>query len=92
VVHSDDNAAACRRLYMKGKYFERIGWLGFVLIVSAYLFLTTRLLEPDAIAYHVMNLCGALCMAANAKHSGAKPLLWLNVVWAMVALLGLVRS
>jgi hypothetical protein len=77
---------------MKSRYYEQIGWLGFVLIVSAYLFLTIKWLAVNSVTYHLLNLTGALCMVANAKHSGARPLLWLNIVWAMVALLGLVQS
>lgn len=73
------------------KRYELIGWFGFVLIVSAYLFVTIRLLEVSSSTYHLMNLSGALCMVINAKHKGARPLLWLNIVWALVAIMGLVQ-
>jgi hypothetical protein len=73
------------------KHFELIGWLGFILIVSAYLFLTIKLLEVNSVHYHLMNLTGALCMVANAKYKRAKPLLWLNIVWALVAIVGLLQ-
>jgi hypothetical protein len=77
---------------MKNKqYFEQIGWLGFILIVSAYLFVTIKLVAVASASYHLMNLIGALCMVANAKHSRAKPLFWLNVVWALVSLTGLLQ-
>ncbi|MEQ1544831.1 MAG: hypothetical protein ABL924_07270 [Methyloglobulus sp.] len=39
----------------------------------------------------MMNLTGALCMATNAKHNKAKPLLWLNMVWFLIALMGLLQ-
>jgi len=73
------------------KYFEQIGWLGFILIVSAYLFVTIKLVDVNTAAYHLMNLIGALCMVVNAKHKGARPLFWLNIVWALVAIVGLVQ-
>jgi hypothetical protein len=41
--------------------------------------------------YHLMNLAGALCMAVNARHKEAKPLFWLNVVWSLVAVIGLIQ-
>lgn len=72
------------------KYYDWIGWLGFVLIVAAYLFLTLKFLGENSVPYHTLNLAGALCMIANAKHNRAKPLLWLNIVWALVAMLGLI--
>jgi hypothetical protein len=73
------------------KHLELIGWLGFVLIVSAYLFVTIKLVEVSSATYHLMNLAGALCMVVNARHNEAKPLFWLNVVWALVAILGLLQ-
>lgn len=73
------------------KHFEWIGWVGFILIVSAYLFVTIKLLEVSSPVYHMMNLVGALCMVINAKHKGARPLLWLNIVWALVAIVGLAQ-
>jgi hypothetical protein len=38
-----------------------------------------------------MNLAGALCMVANAGHNKARPLFWLNVVWSLIAVIGLIR-
>ena len=73
------------------KYFELIGWIGFILIVSAYLFITIKFLVATATAYHLMNLTGALCMVINAWHKSAKPLFWLNVVWSLVAMIGLMQ-
>jgi hypothetical protein len=71
------------------KHYEQIGWIGFVLIISAYLFVTIKLVEVSSPTYHLMNLSGALCMVANAKCNKAKPLFWLNIVWALVAIMGL---
>jgi len=76
---------------MTDKHVEQIGWLGFLLIVSAYLFVTIKFLDVGSTVYHLMNLAGALCMAVNARHKGAKPLLWLNLVWSLVAIIGLMQ-
>jgi hypothetical protein len=76
---------------MKGKRIDQIGWIGFILIVSAYLFVTIKLVVVSSAAYHLMNLFGALCMVLNARHKGATPLLWLNIVWALVAIIGLTQ-
>jgi hypothetical protein len=76
---------------MKDKYFECIGWLGFILIVSAYLFITIKFLDISSNIYQLMNLAGALCMVVNARHKQAPPLLWLNLVWALIAILGLLH-
>ena len=76
---------------MTEKHFERIGWIGFILIVSAYLFVTLKFLDVSSTGYHLTNLAGALCMAVNAKHNKARPLFWLNVVWSLIAVIGLIR-
>jgi hypothetical protein len=76
---------------MTEKHFEQIGWIGFALIVSAYLFVTIEFLDVSSAVYHLMNLAGALCMAANAKHNKAKPLFWLNLVWSLIAVIGLIQ-
>jgi len=76
---------------MSDKHFEQIGWIGFILIVSAYLLLTIRYLDISSAVYHLMYLAGALCLLVNAKHKEAKPLFWLNVVWSLVAVIGLIK-
>jgi hypothetical protein len=76
---------------MTDKYYEQIGWIGFILIVSAYLFITIKFLDVRSAVYHLMNLGGALCMMVNAKHKEAQPLFWLNVVWSLVAVIGLMQ-
>ena len=77
---------------MTNKHFEQIGWVGFTLIIGAYLFVTLKLLDVSSTTYHLMNLSGALCMVVNAKHKEAKPLFWLNVVWSLIAVIGLIQS
>ena len=76
---------------MTDKHFEQVGWIGFILIVNAYLFVTISFLDINSTVYHLLNLAGALCMATNARHNKAKPLFWLNVVWALIAVIGLTR-
>jgi hypothetical protein len=78
-------------MILSEKHYERIGWIGFILIVSAYLFVTIQLLDVRSSVYHLMNLAGALCMVVNARHKEAKPLFWLNVVWSLVAVIGLMK-
>jgi thiol:disulfide interchange protein len=76
---------------MTAKCVERLGWLGFMLIISAYFFVTVSAFEVSSSLYHLLNLAGALCMAANASHNKAKPLFWLNIAWSFIAAVGLIR-
>lgn len=84
-------ALNCKSSIAMKPYIEQIGWLGFVLIVSAYLFVTIKLVAISSATYHLMNLLGALCMVVNARHNKAKPLFWLNIVWSLIAIMGLLQ-
>ena len=77
---------------MKENHFDLLGWLGFVLIVSAYLLLTIGVISSESIEYHLPNFIGAACMAANAYHKKSHPLLWLNIVWFAVSIVGIWRA
>lgn len=77
---------------MTDKHYEQIGWIGFILIVSGYLFVTIKILDVSASRYHLMNLAGALCMVANARHKKSLPLFWLNLVWSLIAIIGLIKN
>ncbi|WP_411726503.1 CBU_0592 family membrane protein [Methyloglobulus sp.] len=48
-------------MLINDKHLELIGWIGFILIVSAYLFVTIKLVEASSSSYHLMNL-EALCV------------------------------
>jgi hypothetical protein len=69
---------------MTDNHFERIGWAGFILIVSAYLLITVQLVDVSSTMCHLMNLGGALCMIVNARHKEALPLAWLNIIWFLM--------
>jgi hypothetical protein len=78
-------------MLINDRHTELIGWIGFILIVSGYLFVTIKLVEVSSSSYHLMNLVGALCLVANARHNRARPLFWLNIVWSLVAIMGLLQ-
>ena len=77
---------------MKEIHFDLLGWIGFVLIVSAYLLLTVEVVSSESIEYHFPNFIGAVCMIANAYYRKTHPLLWLNIVWFAVSIVGIWRA
>lgn len=70
---------------------EAVGWAGAVIILVAYLLLSTGKLPARSIAYQVMNLVGAIGFVINSGWNGAIPSATLNVIWAGIALFALVR-
>ena len=67
------------------------GWAGAVLVLIAYVLLSMRRIDGHSTTYHVMNLLGALGIAANSGWNGAVPSAVLNVIWIGIAVYALSR-
>ncbi|HUO92046.1 MAG TPA: hypothetical protein VMU22_03950 [Rhizomicrobium sp.] len=67
------------------------GWAGAVLVLVAYVLLSMRRIDGHSTAYHVMNLLGAVGIAANSGWNGAIPSAVLNVIWIGIAIYALSR-
>lgn len=76
----------------KDRLYEFIGWIGFTLIISAYLLLTIKWYDSDSFVFHFINLFGAICMLFNAYHVKSKPIFSLNAVWCFIAIIGIARG
>ena len=65
------------------------GWVGALLVSSAYLAFTWR--GPYR-WYHPLNAVGGIGLAANALANRALPSATVNALWAAIAISGLVRG
>lgn len=70
---------------------EVIGWAGAAMILAAYLLLSAGRIPARSRAYQGLNLVGAICFVVNSGWNGAVPSAALNVIWAGIALLALIR-
>ena len=70
--------------------WEVIGWICTVLLVGAYALVATRKLDARSPTYHVLNLVGAIGLAAYSLYKVAWPQFALNLFWGAVALIGIV--
>lgn len=70
---------------------EVIGWSGAVMILVAYLLLTTGKIAAASVTYQALNLVGALAFVLNSGWNGAIPSATLNVIWAGIAVYALTR-
>lgn len=71
---------------------EILGWLGAVLILGGYALLASGKISKPGLLYHFMNLAGAVGIIANAAFHGSWPPVVLNVLWATIAILGIVSE
>ena len=70
--------------------WEVIGWACTVLLVGAYAMVATHKLDARSPLYHVLNLAGAIGLAAFSIYKTAWPQVALNAFWGGVALIGIV--
>ena len=70
--------------------WEVIGWTCTVLLVGAYAMVATQKLDARSPTYHVLNLVGAIGLAAYSLYKVAWPQFALNLFWGAVALIGIV--
>jgi hypothetical protein len=60
---------------------EAVGWGGAVLILVAYLLLSTGKMTGQSVVYQGMNVVGAAGFVVNGWWHGAIPSTVLNVIW-----------
>ena len=68
---------------------EAIGWAGGLLILAAYILLSTGRLDGRSRTYQWMNVAGAAGFVVNSGWNGALPSAVLNIVWMGIGFLTL---
>ena len=68
---------------------ETVGWAGALLILAAYVLLSTGRLDGRSRAYQWMNVAGAAGFVVNSGWNGALPSAVLNIVWMGIGVLTL---
>jgi hypothetical protein len=71
-------------------WIDLIGWLGALLVLFAYLMVSTRRWDGDSRVYQGLNFLGGLCLIANTLYFGAYPSSIVNFVWVAIAVYTLV--
>ena len=69
-----------------------IGWIGAILLVSAYFLVSTKKITPSSTTYHLMNFLGAFGAGINVFAQAAYPSVALETVWAGIAIFGLYNA
>ncbi len=70
--------------------FDIIGWVGMVLVLLAYLLLSTNKIK-NGVFYQVLNFFAALLMAIGLFPKNAWFSFTLQVVWGIVAIFALCK-
>ena len=67
---------------------EIVGWAAAVLMLSAYLLLTSGRISSRSNLYHWLNVLAGAGIIANSGWNGAYPSVFINVVWMVIGLYG----
>jgi len=71
---------------------EVVGWLGALMMLSAYILLTLGRLKSQSPLYHWLNIVASAGLIVNGGWNGAYPSVCLNVVWLVIAVYGVFGS
>ena len=73
-------------------FIQAVGWVGTALIVLAYFLVSGEHVNGKSRIYQLMNLGGAIGVGINVFHQQAWPALALQITWAIIAIVSLVRQ
>ena len=76
---------------MNRKAVSRLGWYGVLAILVAYGLLSFNVVGSREAIYQILNLTGAACLIAEASSKKDYQPVALNVVWAAIAAIALIR-
>jgi hypothetical protein len=70
---------------------DAAGWIGAALLLAGYALVSSAKISGDGRPYQVMNLFGSLGLMANSAWNAAWPSAGLNLVWAAIGGIALVK-
>ena len=70
--------------------FDIIGWVGMILVLLAYILLSTNKLK-NGVTYQMLNLVAAALMAIGLYPKNAWFSFTLQVVWGIVAIVAIAK-
>jgi hypothetical protein len=68
-----------------------LGWIGSVAVIAAYALNSLEKIKSNSIGFQLLNLSGAVLLIINSVFKEAYPFTFINTVWAIIALVSIVR-
>jgi hypothetical protein len=96
VLSRDDTTQTWRKskyviIFSMKTLFEILGWYGTVAILAAYALVSFSIISPDNVWYQILNGTGAVGIVVVSYYKRAYQPAVLNLVWAGIALVALIR-
>ena len=71
-------------------FYDIVGWIGMILVLLAYVLLSTKRIENGFI-YQILNLVAGILMAIGLYPKNSWFSFSLQIVWAFVALIAIIK-
>ncbi len=71
-------------------FFDIIGWIGMILMLLAYLLLSTGKIK-NGIAYQLINLLAAIAMGIGLFPKNAWFSFVLEIIWGLIAIISIIK-
>jgi O-antigen/teichoic acid export membrane protein len=71
---------------------DLIGWSGAILLLIAYALVSGKYVGGTSVGYQLLNIVGAVFLIVNSSYYGAYPSAILNLIWAAIALIAIIRK
>lgn len=71
--------------------FELCGWIGAVLVLIAYIMVSTGKAKADSKSYQITNIIGALFLVAYTYNCQAYASMIVNVIWAGIGISSFIK-
>ncbi|MGI5281823.1 CBU_0592 family membrane protein [Nonomuraea polychroma] len=68
-----------------------VGWAGAAALLFGYALVSSSRLSGDGVAYQLLNLFGSVGLMVNSAYSAAWPSAGLNLVWAAIGVVALIK-
>lgn len=73
------------------KIVEIFGWYGMIAILGAYFLISFKILESTSLIFQFLNITGAIGIVTVSLYKKAYQPGVLNIIWAIIALLAILR-
>ena len=77
---------------MNSAIVQACGWVGMALIIAAYFLNSRKTLDSQSKTYQLMNVFGAIGAGINCFYQRAWPVLALQIIWGVIAIMTLLKK
>jgi hypothetical protein len=77
--------------HLEKTWINLFGWFGVAGVLAAYLLLSFGVIESRDLLYQLLNGLGAILLIIESVWRKDYPFTFLNLVWAIVAIIAIVR-